>query len=154
MIQPMPSQQKRTFTRATVLSNDACPECGTIMLPSTADLSAIVNEEKVTVPDVQHLRCPACGEVLLGYESAKALQERGVDLYRQAHGLLGADEIRALRQRLGLTQAQFAALLHLGLNTVSRWESGRNVQSGAMDLLLKIIRDVPGTLGYLKQQAA
>ena len=104
--------------------------------------------------DVPHLRCPACDEVLLGYESAKALQERAVDLYRQAHGLLGAEEIRALRQRLGLTQAQFAALLHLGLNTVSRWESGRNVQSGAMDLLLKILRDVPGTLGYLKQQAA
>ncbi len=87
-------------------------------------------------------------------ESARALQERGQDLYRQAHGLLGADEIRALRQGLGLTQAQFAALLHLGLNTVSRWESGQNGQSKAMELLLKIIRDVPGALGDLEQQAA
>ncbi len=145
---------KRTTNKTPVLADDACPACGTMMQPSAADLSTVVNEEKVTVPGVAHLRCPACDEVLLGYESAKALQERGVDLYRQAHGLLGAEEIRALRQQLGLTQAQFAALLHLGLNTVSRWESGRNVQSGAMDLLLKIIRDVPGTLGYLKQQAA
>ncbi len=145
---------KRNTNKGPVLADDACPSCGTIMRPSTADLSTVVNEEKVTVSGTAHLRCPACDEVLLVYESAKALQERGVDLYRQAHGLLGAEEIRALRQRLGLTQAQFAALLHLGLNTVSRWESGRNVQSGAMDLLLKIIRDVPGTLGYLKQQAA
>lgn len=145
---------KRTTNKAPVVADDACPTCGTIMLPSTADLSAIVNEEKVTVSGIAHLRCPACDEVLLAYESAKALQERGVDFYRQAHGLLGADEIRALRQQLGLTEAQFAGLLHLGLNTVSRWESGRNVQSGAMDLLLKIIRDVPGTLGYLKQHAA
>ena len=145
---------KRTHNKSPAVADDACPACGTIMLPSTTDLSALVNEEKVTVSGIAHLRCPACDEVLLAFESAKALQERGVDLYRRAHGLLGADEIRALRQQLGLTQAQFAALLHLGQNTVSRWESGRNVQSGAMDLLLKVIRDVPGTLGYLEQQSA
>ena len=56
--------------------------------------------------------------------------------------------------RLRLTQADFAALLHLGMNTLSRWESGRNVQNTAMDLLLKVVRDVPGTLDYLRKRAA
>ena len=106
------------------------------------------------MPDAPHLACPSCGEVVLRHEQSKALQERAVEAYRKAHSLLGAEDIRALRQRLGLTQSQFAFLLQLGLNTVSRWESGRNVQNGAMDVLLKLVRDVPGTLDYLKKQAA
>jgi hypothetical protein len=38
--------------------------------------------------------------------------------------------------------------------TFSRWESGRNVQTGAMDLLLRLIRDLPGSIGYLRSRAA
>ena len=82
------------------------------------------------------------------------MQARAAELYRSSHSLLSAAEIRALRRSRNLTQAQLAALLQLGLNTVSRWESGRNVQSGAMDILLKVLRDVPGALEYLKRTAA
>jgi transcriptional regulator with XRE-family HTH domain len=54
-------------------------------------------------------------------------------LYRRKHGLLSADQIRGIRERFELTQAEFARLLRLGANTLSRWEAGRNVQTGAMD---------------------
>lgn len=37
---------------------------------------------------------------------------------------------------------------------VSRWESGRNVHSAAMDMLLWLIRDLPGSLDYLRNHAA
>jgi hypothetical protein len=47
-----------------------------------------------------------------------------------------------------------AQLLHLGANTISRWESGRNVQTEAMERLLRLIRDLPGSLDYLRQHAA
>ena len=67
---------------------------------------------------------------------------------------MSADEIRALRERFELTQAELAKLLRLGANTVSRWESGRNVQTAAMDILLRIIRDLPGSLEYLRKHAA
>jgi len=40
------------------------------------------------------------------------------------------------------------------INTASRWESGRNVQSAAMDMLLRLIRDVPGSIPYLRARAA
>jgi len=39
-------------------------------------------------------------------------------------------------------------------NTVSRWESGRNVQTAAMDMLLRLIRDLPGHIEYLRARAA
>ena len=140
--------------RPVVLPDDACPTCGTSMEQSNAELPFVVNGEKVTVPGVPHLACPSCGEVVLRYEESKLLRGRAVDACRRSHDLLGAEEIRALRERLGLTQARFAALLKLGLNTVSRWESGRNVQSAAMDLLLKLVRDVPSTVDYLNRSAA
>jgi DNA-binding transcriptional regulator YiaG len=47
-----------------------------------------------------------------------------------------------------------ARLLHLGANTVSRWESGRNVQTAAMDVLIRLIRDLPGSMEYLRRHAA
>lgn len=136
------------------LPEDACPTCGTTMVATTADLPLPVNGETVRVAGIAHLACPSCGEVLLSAGASRVAQEQAVEAYRQLHDLLKAVEIRALRQRLGMTQAEFASLLHLGMNTVSRWESGRNVQTVALDLLLKLVRDVPGTLEYLKGRAA
>lgn len=39
-------------------------------------------------------------------------------------------DVRALRERLGLTPAQFARLLGVHPSTVSRWESGRRYPTG------------------------
>jgi DNA-binding transcriptional regulator YiaG len=55
---------------------------------------------------------------------------------------------------LGLTQEALARLLRLGSNTLSRWEAGRNVQTAAMDVLLRLLRDLPGSLDYLRRLAA
>jgi putative zinc finger/helix-turn-helix YgiT family protein len=77
-----------------------------------------------------------------------------ISLYRKKHGLLSADEIRSIREHFGLRQGELARLLHLGANTISRWESGRNVQTAAMDVLLRLIRELPGSLEYLRSHAA
>jgi HTH-type transcriptional regulator/antitoxin MqsA len=77
-----------------------------------------------------------------------------IEIFRRRYGLLSGDEIRAIREHLGLNQADLAQLLRLGANTVSRWESGRYVQTAAMDILLRLIRDVPGNVSYLRKHAA
>ncbi len=59
-----------------------------------------------------------------------------------------------MRKRFGLTQVDLAHLLRLGGNTISRWESGRTVQTAALDVLLRLIRDLPGSLDYLRRHAA
>jgi putative zinc finger/helix-turn-helix YgiT family protein len=109
-----------------------------------------VNGEEVAVPGAQHLRCPKCGEIVLTGQAARRLGEDAIAIYRRKHGLLSADHIRGIRERFGLTQAAFARLLRLGSNTLSRWEAGRNVQTEAMDTLLRLIRDVPGSIEYLR----
>ena len=117
-------------------------------------LTLPVNSEEVSVPAASHLRCPKCDEVALRFADSRRLQEDAIAIYRKKHGLLSADEIRAIRERFGLTQSQLANLLHLGANTVSRWESGRNVQTEAMEMLLRLIRDLPGSIEYLRRHAA
>jgi putative zinc finger/helix-turn-helix YgiT family protein len=113
-----------------------------------------VNGEDVRVPDASHLACPRGHDPVLRADDARRLREQALDLYRRKYGLLTADNIRSLRERFGLTQAELARLLRLGQNTLSRWEAGRNIQTAAMDVLLRVLRDVPGGLEYLRKNAA
>jgi putative zinc finger/helix-turn-helix YgiT family protein len=117
-------------------------------------LSFPVNGEDIRVPDATHLACPKGHDVVLRVGDARHLRERALDLYRKKYGLLTADEIRSLRERFDLTQAELAHLLRLGQNTLSRWEAGRHAQNAAMDVLLRMLRDVPGALEYLRKHAA
>ena len=139
--------------RRRTVANDACPACGTPMVEKRATLQLPVNGEEIAVPAAAHLSCPKCGEILLRYQDSKRLGEDAIAIYRKKHGLLSADDIRAIRDRFDLTQADLAGLLRLGPNTVSRWESGRNVQTAAMDILLRLLRDLPGSLDYLRHRA-
>jgi putative zinc finger/helix-turn-helix YgiT family protein len=137
-----------------MLPDDACPACRTTMVEKRGRLSLPVNGEEIAVPSASHLSCPKCGEVVLRFEDARRLQADASAIYRKKHGLLSAHEIRAVRERFALTQGEVARLLRLGANTVSRWESGRNVQTAAMDVLLRLIRDLPGSIDYLREHAA
>jgi len=113
-----------------------------------------VNGEAIRVPNIPHLRCHKCGEGLFTLQDAEMMRLGAFAIYRRTRGLLSIAEIRAIRERYSLTQAELARLLRLGGNTVSRWEAGRNVQSAAMDVLLRLIRDLPGSLEYLRHHAA
>lgn len=154
---PMKSPRKEKVSRPArqrVLADDACPRCGTMMTERRSALKLPVNGDDVSVPSALHLRCPKCDEVVLRFSDSRRLQEDAIAIYRRKHGLLSADEIRAIRERFGLTQSELAHLLHLGANTISRWESGRNVQTEAMEMLLRLVRDLPGSLDYLRRYAA
>lgn len=140
--------------RGHSLPDDACPTCGTEMVEKRGKQRLPVNGEEVTVPAVAHLSCPKCHEVVFRSRDARRLTEDAIAIYRRKHGLLSADQIRSIRGRYTLTQAEFGRLLRLGANTLSRWESGRNVQTEAMDTLLRVIRDVPGSIDYLRAHAA
>ena len=140
--------------RGRLLTDNACPECGTPMREKRGSLKFPVNSEEIVVPQSPHLSCPKCPEVVLRFDDARRLRQRALEIYRQKYGLLSADEIRSIRERFGLTQAELARLLRFGANTISRWEAARNAQTASMDMLLRMIRDVPGSLDYLRKHAA
>ncbi len=141
-------------SRRSALADDACPSCGSQMKEARGKLRVPVNGEEIAVPGAGHLKCSKCKEVVLRAIEARRLGEDAVAIYRKKHRLLSSDEIRLIREIHDLTQADLARLLRFGANTISRWEAGRNAQTGAMDVLLRLIRDVPGSLDFLRQLAA
>jgi DNA-binding transcriptional regulator YiaG len=54
-------------------------------------------------------------------------------------GILSPAEIVAIRERYGLSRRQFAASTHIGLASLSRWESGEGTQNPAMDAYLRLL---------------
>jgi putative transcriptional regulator len=54
-----------------------------------------------------------------------------------------APDIRAIRERLGITQAIFADVLGVNVRTVQNWEQGHRVPTGPAMALLKIVEREP-----------
>jgi putative zinc finger/helix-turn-helix YgiT family protein len=129
--------------RHAVLPDNACPKCGSLMMEKKGRLTLPVNGEEIAVAASSHMSCTNCSEIILRFDDARRLRQRALEIYRQKYGLLSADEIRSIRERSGVTQSELARLLRLGANTISRWETGRNVQTASMDMLLRMIRDLP-----------
>ena len=54
-----------------------------------------------------------------------------------------AEDVRAIRRRLGLTQAQFAARYGFSLETIRNYEQGHRRPAGPARVLLKVIASEP-----------
>ena len=50
------------------------------------------------------------------------------------------EDVRSLRQELGLSQDRFASLLCVARMTVMRWESGETAPSGLWPSVLRLLR--------------
>jgi putative transcriptional regulator len=59
------------------------------------------------------------------------------------HPPLSPEQVRALRAKLGLTQAQFARRFGFTLDTVQQYEQGRRRPSGPASTLLRVIEADP-----------
>ncbi len=101
---------------------------------------------KVKVPA---WRDPKDGEVYLDTE-ATALLDKAKARYM---GLLTPEQIRALRERLGLTQKQISELLQIGDKTWTRWETGRERPFRSINVLLYALSDGKIDLTYLRSLA-
>jgi len=110
-----------------------------------------IGSRKATV-EVERYRCDSCDEVFYTRDQAMKAQRDAAGLLRLQEGLLAPEEVKHIRQRLVLSQANMERLLGVGPKTVVRWERGTVFQNTATDQLLRIIRDVPEAFVYLAQQ--
>jgi len=55
-------------------------------------------------------------------------------------------DVAALRQRMGMTQEQFAARFGFSVATLRHWERGDRTPQGAALVLLNVIKRVPGAV--------
>ena len=100
----------------------------------SAELEHDGRKYAVTVNDFRVLRCQQCGAIVLDDSANESLSRA---LRREA-GLLQPEEIHANRETLRLTQKQLAGYLRISESTLSRWETGAQIQQRAMDALLRV----------------
>ena len=87
---------------------------------------------EVRVTNLDVVRCRGCGFVALPNPALRRLSDR----LREVVGLMRPEEIRTRRERLGLTQKEMAHYLQVAEGTLSRWETGAQIQQRCMDKLL------------------
>ena len=79
--------------------------------------------------------CDACGEQIIGHTLDKGIEREA----RRRRGLLAPDEIKAVRERTGLSQEAMAQMLGVGDKTYARWETGKSIQNKANDNLIRLL---------------
>jgi putative zinc finger/helix-turn-helix YgiT family protein len=99
----------------------------------------------VTVPDLETPRCANCGQLVL----IDAANRRISDTFRQQLGLLLPAQIRQNREALRLTQKELADQLGIDEATLSRWETGAQIQPRALDRLLRLFFALPAVRSAL-----
>lgn len=92
-----------------------------------------------TVPALDILECEECHARVLSGASREKVEEA----LRVKAGLLTPTNMRENRIRLGYTQERLARELRVAKETVSRWETGGQIQQRAMDLLLRLFFGLP-----------
>ncbi len=103
----------------------------------------------VTLSDLAVHRCEQCGAVVLD----DAANERISQALRRQAGLLTPEEIRARRQALGLTQKALAERLGIAEGTLSRWETGDQIQQRSLDRFLRVLFGFPSVRAVLSRDS-
>jgi putative zinc finger/helix-turn-helix YgiT family protein len=121
-----------------------CPSCRKqAVYPVPEDYVTTIDHDgrsyAVTVPGLPVLICKDCGNRTLDYDANKKVSRA----LRVAAGLLQPEEIRSNREQLKLTQKTLAERLGIAEATLSRWETGAQIQQRAFDKLLRVYFNVP-----------
>ncbi len=122
------------------------------VFPATLDYVTTIEHDgrayEVRVPGLEVPQCRNCGRLVMVDSASRRIS----DALRQAAGLLTPDEIREKRKRLRLTQEQLAHYLRVAKETVSRWETGGQIQQRAMNDFLQAFFDLPALRQYLERR--
>jgi putative zinc finger/helix-turn-helix YgiT family protein len=102
----------------------------------------------LTVPSLKVLECEDCHNRTLSDDAMRRI----IDALRVKAELLTPAEIREQRKRLGLKQEDLAKLLRVAKETVSRWESDKQIQQRAMNDFLEVFFNVPEAREFLRKR--
>ena len=142
----------RIASKPTVLGEiegpDVCEMCGapglkTELVRNPFMYGAGPDAVELTA-DVPVHTCASCAVSFTGEEAAHIEHEA---VCRHL-GVLTPDEIRDLRNRQGLSRAEFSRLTGFGEATLARWEGRRVIQNTSSDRYLRLLDD-PATFRRL-----
>lgn len=83
----------------------------------------------------------------------EAGQRKASRVTRSEELVRGAPDVAALRAQFGLSQAKFAALLGISVDTLQNWEQRRRRPEGPAQVLLRVAAAHPEVLLSVAKQA-
>jgi len=117
----------------------ACPSCGGRTLTATPQIEAFEyldgNRVVTLEAHVDVFHCPDCG---LDFTDSRAERARNIAVAAYL-SIPSAEQVRSLRQQYGLTRSEFAQITGIGEASLARWESGVQLPTKALALLLRLL---------------
>jgi len=130
-----------------------CPACG------SRETRVVTKSRSVVATDGTELTfkdkwsvCKECKQEFYTREQSLASSRASADLKRKHEGLLGPSDIKAIRDKYGVTQVELEKVLGTGPKTVVRWERGTVSQGKAVDTLLTVLADHPNVFWALAER--
>jgi HTH-type transcriptional regulator/antitoxin MqsA len=124
--------------------------CGGNAVAVTERKRARYRHETVEVSR-EAFRCESCEETFLTPAQAHGYACAVKDEVRKKHGLLSPKQIAGIRAKLKLSQRELEEILGIGPKVIVRWESGKVIQGGTQDSLLRLLERKPRVLDNLRQ---
>jgi HTH-type transcriptional regulator/antitoxin MqsA len=137
----------------TIKQQETCSICGEGQLEPQVEKNAVEYNGHTGLLDSHYSVCNACGSEQANMQQTRDNKRAMLAFKKQVDGLLTGVELKALRQRLGINQAQAAAIFGGGPVAFSKYESDDVMQSEAMDKLLRVAEAFPEVLSYLAKNA-
>src|SRR5438445_1224256 len=97
------------------LATATCPSCDreATIRKGVRRETLVIRSEPVEI-DADVRQCGLCGEVFATVDEEELNFQKAYRIYRERHGLLQPEEIRAIREQYGLGQRAFSRLLGWG----------------------------------------
>ncbi|MGH6871740.1 MAG: type II toxin-antitoxin system MqsA family antitoxin [Rhizomicrobium sp.] len=128
-----------------------CAECGKVMRRFADETFTVSHgDRREKVEGLSGWRCGGCGEIEFDAESARRYAAAGDALVLCARRQQSA-EIRRIRRKLGLSQAEAAKLTGGGHNAFSRYERGEVAPMAAVVNLFRLLDKNPKLLKELSR---
>ena len=138
---------ERAFSRKCGKCRQRAMELATV--PYTTQIDHDGRKYTVIIADLAVPRCANCGTISLDDEANRQISAA----FRQQAGLLSPEQIRSQRLALGLTQQALADLLGVAVFTLSRWETGAQIQQRSLDRFLRAFFKLPELRETLQREA-
>jgi len=135
--------------------NMQCPICANGILKKEQKKHEVQYKDKKTIIDnLDVLVCTTCHDGFYTKKSERKINIVFADMKRKEENLLTSKEIKEIRKQNYLTQEELSVLLGMSLKTIARYENGTIIQGRSTDILLRLLRDYPATIKFLKNYSS
>jgi HTH-type transcriptional regulator / antitoxin MqsA len=129
-----------------------CPDTGKPMVRDTRPMEISYKGQSATI-DMPGWYCAESGQSVHTADDLKVSDAALKELRVQVENLLTPQEIKRIRQKIGLTQREAGALLGGGPNAFQKYEQDTVTVSKPMSNLLRVLERHPEEIEELKKHA-